>query len=224
MAALAKAYIFRSTQASVAEVCEHNAGAADAVGATEAAHTWRIISAMWGSRKSSRRNARNSHRRSPSSDRSNLKPDRLGGGAAAMPDLELAAEIDGLIGGGFGLDDSFEMLPSVPSDTRSTATTITLRDDVTSERHPIVTSESEGEDDDLVGTPAVGATNAPATAILRLQVDDPPEWDLSPMIAEVLLFYGEHCDVQMCVTLMLVLGEVACGEIPISRQLEWFYA
>ena len=37
------------------------------------------------------------------------------------------------------------------------------------------------------------------------------------------LDYGEHGDVQTCVAMMLVLGEAACKDVPVPRQLDWFH-
>ena len=49
-------------------------------------------------------------------------------------------------------------------------------------------------------------------------------WAVSCSIAtDTLHHYGDIGDVQMCVTLMLVLGEASTKDIRVQRQLDWFY-
>jgi hypothetical protein len=50
-ARLARTYQYRSDEKSVAELCLHNANAADDVGETETGYTWRIVGELWQSRK-----------------------------------------------------------------------------------------------------------------------------------------------------------------------------
>jgi hypothetical protein len=229
IAELAKVYIFRGAGMTVVDVCNHNADAAMETGARETAHTWRIIAELWSSRKAQRKGHHKPSGTPSSSARPSEESESGVGSSRAVPDAELAAEIEGLMVGDLSLDASYEFVRDAVSTNASSVRSMQLRDDVTSERHALVSSD-EGEADDDIMTSNMSPADAsavirePARTPLRLLVDEPEEWDLSEVVTEIMEFYGEHCDVQMCVTMMLVLGEAAAANISISQQLGWFHA
>lgn len=114
-----------------------------------------------------------------------------------------------------------------------------------------MTDDDDDDDDESGDTTAFGATAHPpsvsttvktAAPTLHLHVHDSGATthgigtriadaqdaallaEMTHTITRILEHYGDACDVQTCVALMLVLGEAAAKDIPAHRQLEWFYA
>ncbi|KAF0441277.1 WD40 repeat-like protein [Gigaspora margarita] len=189
---LARNYI--SSGADIWTMCDHNAKVAWDVQRYRTAQTWKIVQLLYGKKASAEMDKTESNKDKGGSEESSLKDKDLSSATHSKSSSE-AKDTDSLK----DPDNDEDLYPTDPE------------------------SESESESDEKP-CPKHKRIQTPAsiTNTIVLPKFNRSSWDKEPMMTQLLDYYAEQGDVQMCVTLILVLGDKL--KISEERAEQWFFS
>ncbi|CAG8536059.1 2121_t:CDS:10 [Dentiscutata erythropus] len=190
---LARNYI--SSGADIWAMCDHNAKIAWDVQRYRTAQTWKIVQLLYGKKASSEM------------DKTESNKDKGGSEESSLKDKDLLSSA------------THSKSPSETKDTDS------LKDPDNDE--DLYTSDPEsssGSESDEKPCPKCKRAQTPASIAntIVLPTLNRTTWDKEPIMTQLLDYYAEQGDVQMCVTLILVLGDKL--KISEERAKQWFFS
>ncbi|CAG8626618.1 19560_t:CDS:10, partial [Racocetra persica] len=191
-----------SSGSDIWTMCDHNAKIAWDVQRYRTAQTWKVVQLLYGKKTPSEVNKTESNKDKEGSEESSLK-DLSSANHSKSPSE--AKDTDSLKDHNSIVDKPINPAADIDEDSSY------------SDSDP--PSDDDTEDKSCLKREQ---TPAPTTNTIVRSEFKAPSWDKEPMMAQLLDYYAEQGDVQMCVTLILVLGDKL--KINEERAKQWFYS